>query len=289
MEAPNLPGGPPRNLRRIVHNWIGERRYLLLLVSIAFAILTVGIWLKPERRQLEAVLSETERLRLQMMTQKRSLQALTSYFTQLASNVGAHIIWIQSAGQSGLVWDATGLVVTANPPDRSVGWMEGGGRPPAEQPRIVPGIPLATVKVVPTAAIAPVRETLGGRLAAGAWILQVARGADGSLAFSQGVYSGAVPATCSDFRYKQVETSVPLGHGMLGGGLFDLEGSLVAVVLACREQVVAVAAEGVREMLGQAASAEAHLLEYAGLRVTAVAPEMSTYFGAKGDALVTEV
>lgn len=257
--------------------WFENNRYVLLLVAIAVTILTLGTWLKPKHRPMQTVLSEAERLRLQTMTQRRTLQDLTAYFERIANNAARHIVRLESVRQSGTVWDESGLVVTALPRD------------PGGKLRVVPGIALATAKTGSMEEVAPVRQVEPGSLKPGSWIVHVSRGANGQLLFSEGFFGGVVTDSCLDQPYQRVDASLALSPAMLGGGLFDLDGGLVAVILSCNGQAVAVAAGSVQAMIEQANTPESRLVEHVGIRVTPMSPSLQAYFGAKEGAVITEV
>ena len=90
--------------------------YVAVLAVIAGSILMVGSLMRPVKpvEQDSAPPSRVEMMRLQRMAQRGSLEQTADFFAALASDVGAHLVRLDALGQSGLVWDAEGRVVTAN-------------------------------------------------------------------------------------------------------------------------------------------------------------------------------
>jgi S1-C subfamily serine protease len=86
-----------------------------------------------------------------------------------------------------------------------------------------------------------------------------------------------------------VVTSLPLGEQSLGGGIFNLEGDLLGLVLQCEDGPLAVTPDGVDAILNQAASFEGRLLRRYGFRVRELDERDREYFGAATGALVTEI
>lgn len=95
-----------------MRDWLRERRYLFVLIAVAALILVIGIRFKPEKPSPEVVLSEADRLRLQMLAQKRSLQSLSRYFSELAARVGTGVVRVEGTRRNGIAWNGAGLIVT---------------------------------------------------------------------------------------------------------------------------------------------------------------------------------
>jgi len=95
-----------------------DPKYIALLALVAATILLVGNLVRPGRRQsqaLQSVPTQAERVRLQRLTQKGTLEDMVGYFAAIAAEIAPHIVRVPAAGASGLVWDAEGLVVSSIP------------------------------------------------------------------------------------------------------------------------------------------------------------------------------
>ena len=75
---------------------------------------------------------------------------------------------------------------------------------------------------------------------------------------------------------------------MLGGGLFDLEGNLLGVIVECRGQLKVVAAAGVESIIARD-TAEQRLLGTYGVMVGPLSLEEQAYFKTGDGVLVREV
>lgn len=95
-----------------MRDWLHERLYLAILILAAFFILAVGFRFKPQRPSGEVTLSEAERFRLQMLTQKRSLEDVRRYFSEVATRVGKAVVHVAGTQRNGIVWNRAGLIVT---------------------------------------------------------------------------------------------------------------------------------------------------------------------------------
>ena len=65
-----------------------------------------------------------------------------------------------------------------------------------------------------------------------------------------------------------MQSNLPLTDSALGGGLFDVDGNLLGVVLRCGDHIAAVVPADVDRELARAASFEGQLLQSYGLQVT---------------------
>ena len=95
-----------------------HRKYVALLAVIAAAILGLGILLRPEKKPTQVTVSEAEKARLWKMTQKKSLEDMTAYFAGIAREAAAHLVWLDGAKSSGVIWNEEGLIVTTEPNGR---------------------------------------------------------------------------------------------------------------------------------------------------------------------------
>jgi S1-C subfamily serine protease len=86
-----------------------------------------------------------------------------------------------------------------------------------------------------------------------------------------------------------VETNIPLDAHSAGGGIFDLEGNLLAVVVRCDPDYVSVTHEGIDRVISAARSFSGQLLRRYGVSVEPPGEELQQYFGTTKGLIVTEV
>jgi S1-C subfamily serine protease len=269
-----------------------QRKYIVLLALIAGGILGFGTMLKPAKKSSPVAISEAEKVRLQRLTQRRSLDDMASYFAGIAGNAAQCLAWLDEIESTGIVLDG-GRIVTAMPEKRFGRPVDihapGGNRTPLEPEGFSIDLSLATLRAPENSALAPAKTTLPESLRTGMWIVQVSRSPEGRHIFTPGVYSGTVSAVCGETQFQEIQTSLPFSKSMLGGGLFDADGNLVAVVSDCGGRYVAVTVESVLPAIAQANTLAAQLLHRHGLRVTTMNEQSSAYFKCSAGALVTEV
>lgn len=249
-----------------------QHKYPALLALVSVCILGAGMLLKPkEPRHQEPVLSQTEMARLQRLAQRRSLEDMNAYFGSLAKEAGTSVVRLKERAESGIVWDARTVVVADSPKVASSDFS------------------IVALRAGNEAGLQPARKSDVKRVESGSWVVLVARGPDGKRRFVPGVYSGTSPAACGGFPYREVETSVPLTAAMLGGGLFDMQSRLLAVVVRCGNRFTAMPVADVDAVLDRAAKpAELFLVRY-GMRLSALTDASRAYFRAANGLLVDEV
>jgi len=240
-----------------------HHRYPLVLALVSALILLVGYRLKPKD---VVQVPETELRRLQFTTQRRSLDDLQAFFRELASRVSPHLVWIEGANRSGIVWDERGLIVTARPEVRSERDCSVDGRP-ASAELFSRHYPVGAVRASLDGSRTPAFRSSAGMLEPGSWVLAVAARRAPQPVFMPATYSATVTVRCGQFTLSALQTNLPPAPALLGGGLFDLDGSLVGVWIECEGRYFAVEPGDVDRLLEQARSLEGLLLRWYGLRV----------------------
>jgi len=269
------------------------RRYRATLVAAAVLILVVGFALRPSDPASKTAPppSQSEMRNLQRLSERQSLESMTRHFAGLAQEVATGLVRVGSPPVTGIVWNA-GVVVT-----RSGGASEAGsvrlGTATGESLagiRVVegPGLPLAALEVGGLPAPVTHREPSDPELAAGQWLVAVWRGAESHL-FAPGHFLEFRSTRCGELSVRELASSLELSESMEGGGLFDLDGALIAVVLPCDERSAALGVESVNLGLVQGRSQEGRLRSLYGMRVVPLDPTMRTYCGAESGVLVSEV
>ncbi|MBI4459122.1 MAG: PDZ domain-containing protein [Acidobacteria bacterium] len=270
-------------------------KYIAIIAAIAVLVLLVGTWLKPKGNQPMPgpTISQAETLRLQRLGQRRSLEGVSSYLAETALNVAPQLVWLPNLESSGLVWSAGGMLLTTHPgarvPDLVAVVATDGKQMEARTTIAAPDLPVMALHIPEGSALRPVAVRPSLELKPGEWVVAVARQAYGGHAFASGWYSGIVPAACGEFGYRRMLSSVSLTEEMRGGGLFDLNGSLVGVIVRCGNSYAAMATEDVNPALRRGTLLDSHLLRRYGLRVEPLGEAAQTYFQAAEGILITEV
>ena len=269
-----------------------DRRYIVVLAGAAGAILVLGALLRPAPladEPLVAPPSQAELSRLARLTQRRSLEATQEFFTAVASDADRSVVRLRMLGRSGVVW-APGLVVTARLEHRfpstttvsgnagELGVPHAGGGP---------HLPLALLDIPETDEFIPVRRRAADTLDPGAWTVFVS--ARQGAGFSPATYVETAEVPCQGRLVRDVVTSVALGPELAGAGLFDLDNSLLAVVLPCDGRFVAVTADDVDALAQEAGSVRTRIAQRYGMTLDAVSPEEQAHLGVAFGLLVRDI
>jgi serine protease Do len=267
-------------------------QYIAVLALAAVAILAVGSLLRPRKPPSEAVppLSPTETQRLLRMAQRQTLETMTEHFALVAGDVAPRVVQLGAAGDSGVVWSADLVVTSARGgrvPESSEVTTAAGQSLPASRAVSGPQLPLAAYRVsgLPEP---PAPRAAGTLPRPGEWVLAVWR-RNGDDAFAPGHYLEADLTSCGEHPAEEVLSSLSFSAEMAGGGLFDLDGSLRALILRCGERYAALTLDSVSRLLAYGRTFEGQLLARHGLRVAAMDEETRRHLRVVGGALVTEV
>ncbi len=266
--------------------------YPTVLAFVAAAVLGAGTLLKPDHKQVpKPTISESEVARLEKFAQRKSLQGISKYFSDLAAQVSPEVVRVRPAGVSGLVWDGEGRIITAGlpeaAPDPKMAVVPAGGNVmPAQLVSASPDLPVAALSAS-GASLEPVTRARLSDIPAGTWVLQVARKSDGSVAFAPATFSGTAPATCAETPFREVRLSAPIPDGMTGGGVFDMDGGLLAVIVRCGGRETAMSVSDVEAVVRAGEGAAAAVLRNFGIRVGPAGPDIPAIAAQKG-ALVSE-
>ncbi len=264
-----------------------QRRYVALLGVIAGGILIVGGKFKPAPAP-EVTISQTEMLRLQLAAQRRNLEDLTFYFARVAKDVMPAVHWVRGLEASAVVWSGDGTMVSRGPEAPLAAELITG--PHRLEPDVVSiHYPVSAMRLPAEAGYEPVFRAAARSLPQGSWVLQVAARRDGGHLYAPGTLQGVVAVECGDFTANIVETNIPLDETTAGGGIFDLQGNLLGVVVRCGDGFEAFTPEAIDRVLEAAHSLQGRLLRYYGLRLEPLTEETSEYFGVAEGLLVLEV
>ena len=270
-----------------------DRRYITTLAVVAAGILVVGYWLRPSQPvdvQPVRAPSETELSRLARITQRRSLDDMTEYFSTVARDAQSAVVALPGLDRSGLVWEP-GVILTARTESRfpvatTLSTPEGD----VGVAGVVfgPHIPIATVRMSDIQGLAAPRRRSATGVETGAWTLAVWRLAR-AVKFVPAHFLGAARVRCGERPVEELLTNVAWTRDMVGGGLFDLDGSLIAVILPCGDRFAAIGTLSVETMLRDGRSAEGRILARYGVRFELLTEAEQEQFGRGPAVIVREV
>ena len=270
-----------------------NRRYIVTLALAATAILVVGSLLRPQPITTDEPVprpSQAELSRLARLVQRRSLDSMREYFGTVAGDADAHIVRLPSLGRSGLVWE-TGLVLTARTewrfPDAATLSTPTGDVGVAVS-AAGPHLPIAAVRMSDVEGFAVVLRRQAALLEPGAWTIGLWRH-DRELRFTPAHFLGIAPTLCEGQPVDELLSSVAWTQEMAGGGLFDLDGRLIAVIIPCVDRFVAADVDSVQMMLRQGQTLEGRLLGRYGLRLGMLTESEREHFGSGEGVVIREV
>ncbi len=276
-----------------------DPRYVAGLALAAALILVLGTWLKPSQQRAEStvstgppVSSQTDRARLDRLAQKGELERTSTYFSQIAFSVASQLVRLEF-GASGVFWDDSGLIVTAGLSRRFPETvLADAGGPRASLLTALsapPALPAAILRVPAGQSLRPVQPIDDPSTQTGAWAVAVWRTPDRRYAFAPGLNVGVTPSNCRGYRFDELLLSVPLTETMAGGGVFDLDGGLLAVILRCGDRLVAMTPRSVTATIAECESLEGRVLTRYGVGVSVLHQAEDEYFQVESGVLVREV
>ena len=269
-----------------------RQKYIAVLALAACLILGVGWLLRPREipNSPAPLPTESELAQLARRAERRSLDSMVTYFAVTASDVESSIVYLPGVGTSGVVW-GDGTIVTAPMLQQEAGTVTVQSRSGQDrgQPTIWgPRVPLAAVALGAGLAGLSTARADTSIPEAGTWVLAVWR-TSRDRGFAPGTHLQSAPVTCGERRLQEVVPSLALNHMMVGGGLFDIDGGLLAVMLPCGERVAAIATSSVAAILTQADTTEQRVLAQYGLVLGALSEEEAAYFDLSDGVMVREV
>jgi hypothetical protein len=260
-------------------------RYRAILVASALGILVVGSALRPRKPPSETTPPppQTEVHRLRVLAERQSLETMTRHFAGIAAEVAPHLVRVQPASSTGIAWDVD-LVVAAGQaePAPEAARLVTASEEPLAATRVVggPELPLTAFQVAGRLEPVARRDSGAPDLVPGQWLVAVWRGNVGPV-FAPGHYVETRPVRCGELFAREVATSQALAELMAGAGLFDLDGTLVAVVLPCNGRYAALSPESVTLGLVQGRSLEGQLRALYGLRVVPLDEAARRHLGSE--------
>jgi S1-C subfamily serine protease len=222
-------------------------------------------------------------------TQRRSLESTTAYFAELAASVDPSLGYLPSLGMSAVAWDDSRVITGAIPL---------AGRSAALSLRTVSGerdvhatssrrLPVSVVDLHVTAP-ARVARRAASPPHSGDWVIAVWQ-TDEASAYAPANARQIASTTCRSGRANELTTSILLTPAMIGGGIFNMDGGLLAVILPCDNHVAAIDVASIDDLLTRVTALDERLLARHGVLFTSFSPDERRYFPDVDGLLVREV
>ena len=187
-----------------------DRRRLTKLAVGAIAILAVGAMLRPADPAAEVPISMTESPTLRVLSRRGQFRDMAEFVAEQVGAIGPHLVYLPMAGRSGVLWRTADSAVTAGD-----------------------GHAVQIVEIDAAEGGATPVSSAGAPTDAPRWVLLAARTPEGGIVSSLGLSGGVVRLACGEREQPALVVSAPLGRPLAGAGVFDLDGTLLAVVAAC--------------------------------------------------------
>ena len=263
-----------------------NNKYVIFLTLASCLILVVGWRARPgELSQSAPTLpSENELAQLGRRGERRSLESTTSYFASVADQVDSSVVYVPGAGASGVLWDAS-LIVTA-PLQADAVVSPVGSRPnPVAEHVIVggPHLPLAIIRAAEGQGGSSPAQLAPSAGEPGDWLVAVWR-TERQRAFAATTFLQPAPVRCGVSQLEEVVSTLSFTPAMAGGGLFDLDGRLLGVILPCGPRFAAISVAGVQAVLDGSQTVEQRLLSLYGLALGPLTEPEKLHFKRPGGA-----
>jgi serine protease Do len=268
-------------------------RYVALLAFAAGLILLVGWFARPRSipQSPPPLPSETELAALARRAERRSLEDMSKFFGGIAGDVEPSLAYIRSGGSSGIVWDEH-RIVTGPLPASSGAELVPVSVGPGEAKATVgiwgPNLPVSTLVTSSSPSGASPARRATTQPQAGDWIVAVWQTGQAS-AFAATNFRQSSRAACGSAPIVEIVSSLSLTRAMVGGGLFNMDGELLAVILPCPDRIAALEPTSVDELLERADTLEQRVLARYGVLCAAISDEERLYFKDAGGILVREI
>jgi len=243
-------------------------KYVLILASVAGVVLVVGAALRPKKAPPPQP-SASERANLQRTVRREELREMASFFAERAGALARFVVYLPDRNATGVLWGNPGQVVTA-----------------AQSDAELPTAPIESVQIGTTEA-PPATQLAEG--SAGRWVLIAARSADPKLVWTVAMNGGARQSDCGGVAFREIALNAPLAKSLAGGGVFDLDGAFLGLVIRCGGSYHVAAAASINELLKASDAVENKLLWRFGVGVAPPNENTAKLFNDESGVLITEL
>ena len=265
--------------------------YVALVAAACGALLVAGALVRPVSEPDELTAAATPDLpQLGRYADRRMLERMAEYFSHAASLAEESVVLLAVSGQTGVVWQSGEIVTSARlgpfpATDRTV--LDGDV---VDLATSIAGPPKPYVLLQAPRGAIVISRSPARLYAHGAWLLALWRTADGELLHEPGNLFGFLERDCGSYRLTEVLTNFDLAGGQAGGGVFSLDGGLIAVVLDCAGEMIAAEASALElQVRSTAAGQDTFAMRY-GMSLGLAGPEVLAALGGPpvGNVLVRE-
>lgn len=268
-----------------------DPKYIATLAIASVLILTVGILVRPRPEKVEPGTMRTpgEIVRLERLTQRRSVADFAEYFAYVAGLVEQSVLLLESSGRTGLIWESDSVLTAAKRgPFPSVD-RTALGQDEFELSTEIAGPHLPYVLLRTPVEADPIQRVPARFYSAGSWLVAVWRTPDGSIRYTAGHLLGSAERSCMGVEVTEVLTNFHARTLTPGSGLFDIDGDMVAVALPCETEVIAVDADTLAAAIRPDDSLPTRLVKRHGMRVATATERESAYFERRNGVIVHEL
>lgn len=232
-------------------------KYVALLLGAALLILAVGSALRPKKEQAARV-PTNELATLPERSLRRDLRDMAEFVGQRAAASASSVVYLPAIGASGLRIGPDSVLSAV----------------------MQDGIPRILVSRYTGRDTVPLAERSEPADAAGPrWSIALARSPDDRLLSVAGFAGSAAQVRCGGELFRELTFGASLPAAFAGGGLFDLDGNVLALAVPCGGHVALVPLADVLQALGRQATLDFRLWTRFGFRV---APAATLGLGAPG-------
>lgn len=226
-----------------------NRGYISALAAVAVAILVGGSLFRP--KQPAIVHTPAANLRETPVpapvppaqTRRGQMRQMGEFVSERTIEASRHVVYVPAARASGIVWHGGNVVSITR--DGSM-------------------VQLATL--APPSESMPARPSSADRISQSTWVVVVGRTEDGRTISASGMLGGTVDAKCRDQSVRKLLSNVNTGEEFAGGGVFDISGDLVGMVVRCNNSWVAVTHSDVDRLLSARPTGDARVWQSFGVR-----------------------
>jgi hypothetical protein len=206
-----------------------KKGYVASLAIAAAIILIAGYFVRPKPR----VKPESPVQAPPAPTRRGQMRQISDFLAERATEVADHVVYVPSAKASGVIWPDERIVTTA------------------DEPALV-----STASVINERQPAPVKLAPPARFSQAGWIVVVARNSQNQPITTSGLLGGVADAKCGPIDVRKLVFNTALDSAFAGGGIFDLSGDLLGMVIDCDNTWTAVTSESISALLSQQKGAE---------------------------------
>ena len=242
-------------------------KYLAILALAAAGILFVGGRYRP--RQAEpAAPSPTETAILQQSVRRDQAAGIGQYLESRAAELADQVVFLPSNGTSGVRYQSPTKVLT----------VDGSGE------LIEPALLITEIssKAKPAPVAASQRNPDN-------WVLVIGRSSSDEPLWTAVIQGVKETAKCNDVEYRELVLNVTLDKSFAGAGAFDLDGSLVGIVMPCAGTLHIVSIGSVPDLLAKSTSPDRAFAEKFGFRAAPLPPDWQDLYPRLKGLIITEV